>query len=387
MDYIRDLVLLLILAKILGLPLRNKGIHPIVGHVLAGVVLGPYILGIVYPGENLATISSVALLLLLFYTGLTTDFRELRRHGLYIILIGSFGVVATFSLAYIILHILGITGIQALFLAIVISNTATETVAATIAYVGGREIKALIVGASFVDDVVAAFMISILASHAMGVGDMMMISILTIVFMVAILIFSQILVTKYSIIYKLMSKDYRIFATLSIIFGFGTALLARFIGLSELIGAYLAGLLIGRGREFHDPLLKTRVILGEFIDDLSVFLEVLFIPMFFTYTGLLLVPTSISIRLFIGILLAAIAGKIIGCTPIAFLTLKDKNKSLLIGFAMIGRGALETALLKLGYDFDIITIEQYSTLIVVALSTTIIAPLLYSLTYRRYMHR
>ena len=68
MDYIRDLVLLLILAKILGLPLRSKGIHPIVGHVLAGVILGPYVLGIVYPSENLATIAGVALLLLLLYT-------------------------------------------------------------------------------------------------------------------------------------------------------------------------------------------------------------------------------------------------------------------------------------------------------------------------------
>ena len=387
MDYIRDLVLLLILAKILGLPLRSKGIHPIVGHVLAGVILGPYVLGIVYPSENLATIAGVALLLLLLYTGLTTDFRELRRRGLYIILIGSFGVIATFSIAYTILYILGITGLQALFLAIVISNTATETVAATIAYVGGREIRALIVGASFVDDIVAAFMISIIASQAIGIGDMTMISILTIVFMVAILVLSQILVTKYPIIYKLMSKDYRIFAALSIIFAFGTALLARLIGLSELIGAYLAGLLIGRGREFHDPLLKTRVILSEFIDDLSVFLEVLFIPMFFTYVGLLLVPTSINIGLLIGILFAAIAGKIIGCTPLAYLTLKDRDKSLLVGFAMIGRGALETALLKLGYDFGIITIEQYSTVIVVALSTTIIAPLLYTIAYRRYTLR
>jgi len=387
LDYIRDLVLLLILAKILGLPLRSKGIHPIVGHVLAGVILGPYVLGIVYPSENLATIAGVALLLLLFYTGLTTDFRELRRRGLYIILIGSFGVIATFSIAYTILYIIGITGLQALFLAIVISNTATETVAATIAYVGGREIRALIVGASFVDDIVAAFMISIIASQAIGIGDMTMISILTIVFMVAILVFSQILVTKYPIIYKLMSKDYRIFAALSIILAFGTALLARLIGLSELIGAYLAGLLIGRGREFHDPLLKTRVILSEFIDDLSVFLEVLFIPMFFTYVGLLLVPTSIGTSLLIGILFAAIAGKIIGCTPLAYLTLKDKDKSLLVGFAMIGRGALETALLKLGYDFGIITIEQYSTVIVAALSTTIIAPLLYTIAYRRYTLR
>ena len=387
MEYIRDLVLLLMLAKILGLPLRSRGIHPIVGHVLAGVILGPYVLGLVNTSRELEAIAGVALLLLLFYTGLTTDFRELRRRGLYVLLIGASGVLATFTLTYLVLHILGITGLQALFLAIVVSNTATETVAATIAYVGGREVKALIIGASFVDDVVAAFMISLLASQALGMGDMMVISILTIVFMIVFMFLSQILVTRYPIVYKLMSRDYRLFAALSIIIAFGSALAARLIGLSELIGAYLAGLLIGRGREFHDPLLKTRIILSEFIDDLSVFLEVLFIPMFFTYVGLLVVPGSINPYLFTGVLVAAIAGKIIGCTPVAYLALRNKRESLLVGFAMVGRGALETALLKLGYDYGLITIEQYSTVIVVALSTTIIAPLLYMIAYRRYTPR
>ncbi len=387
MEYIRDLVLLLMLAKILGLPLRSRGIHPIVGHVLAGVILGPYVLGLVSTSRELEAIAGVALLLLLFYTGLTTDFRELRRRGLYVLLIGASGVLATFTLTYLVLHILGITGLQALFLAIVVSNTATETVAATIAYVGGREVKALIIGASFVDDVVAAFMISLLASQALGMGDMMVISILTIVFMIVFMFLSQILVTRYPIVYKLMSRDYRLFAALSIIIAFGSALAARLIGLSELIGAYLAGLLIGRGREFHDPLLKTRIILSEFIDDLSVFLEVLFIPMFFTYVGLLVVPGSINPYLFTGVLVAAIAGKIIGCTPVAYLALRNKRESLLVGFAMVGRGALETALLKLGYDYGLITIEQYSTVIVVALSTTIIAPLLYMIAYRRYTPR
>jgi len=387
LEYIRDLVLLLMLAKILGLPLRSRGIHPIVGHVLAGVILGPYVLGLVSTSRELEAIAGVALLLLLFYTGLTTDFRELRRRGLYVLLIGASGVLATFTLTYLVLHILGITGLQALFLAIVVSNTATETVAATIAYVGGREVKALIIGASFVDDVVAAFMISLLASQALGMGDMMVISILTIVFMIVFMFLSQILVTRYPIVYKLMSRDYRLFAALSIIIAFGSALAARLIGLSELIGAYLAGLLIGRGREFHDPLLKTRIILSEFIDDLSVFLEVLFIPMFFTYVGLLVVPGSINPYLFTGVLVAAIAGKIIGCTPVAYLALRNKRESLLVGFAMVGRGALETALLKLGYDYGLITIEQYSTVIVVALSTTIIAPLLYMIAYRRYTPR
>ncbi len=382
MEYLRDLVLLLVLAKILGFPLRRYGIHPILGYVVAGLLLGPYVLGLVRPSDSLATIAGVALLLLLFYTGLTTDFRELRRRGGYVLAIGASGVLVTFSLSYVLLSLLGIGGIQALFLSVVISNTATETVAAAVAYAGGRDIKALIVGASFVDDVVAAFMISIIASHALGRENMIYVSGLTVVFMVAVLALSQLLVTRFTLVYKALSRDYRSFAALSIIISFGLALLARLMGLSELIGAYLAGLLVGRGREFHDPLLKTRIVVSEFIEDLSVFLEVLFIPMFFTYVGLLLQPGSLNIPLYIGLLGVAVAGKLVGCTPLAIKALGDRRKGLAVGVAMIGRGALETALLKLGLDLGIITIQQYTTVIVVALSTTVIAPLLYMLVYK-----
>lgn len=383
MEYLRDLVLLLILAKIFGLILRNKGIHPIVGHVFAGIILGRYILGIVYPSRELETIASVALLLLLFYTGLTTDFRELRRRSTHIIAMGVMGVVATFTITYLVLSSIGYTGLTAVFIAVALSNTATETVAATIAYAGGREIRALIVGASFVDDIVAAFMISIVASLSTGsTTNIYYLSIATTIYMAVVLAISQVLATKYTKFYKVLSRDYMTFASISLVIAFTLSLGARMMGLSELIGAYLAGLFIGRGREFHDPLIRTRIVISEFIDDLSIVLEVLLIPMFFTYIGLLIKPMEISITLYILMLSTAVSGKILGCTPIAIHSLKDKIKGLAAGIAMIGRGALETALLKLGLDYGIIDTGIYSTVVLVALTTTVLAPLLYSIVYR-----
>ncbi len=382
MAYLHDLVLLLILAKTLGIPLKKIGIHPVVGHVVAGIILGPYILGIVTPSKELETIAGVALLLLLFYTGLTTDFRELRRQGLHIIVMGCAGVAVTFGLVYGLLYLIGMRGLQLFFIAIALSNTATETVAAIIARVGGRELRALVVGASFVDDIIAVFIISITASMKLGVEtNLVYLSIATTIYMVGALALSQLLVKKASFFYKQLSRDYLIFASTSLILAFALALLAEEIGLSTLIGAYLAGLIIGRGREFHDPLIRTRVILTEFIDDLSIVLEALFVPMFFTFVGLLLNPQAISIQIYIVGLLAAVLGKIISCTPIAYHSLKDLRRGLAAGVAMVGRGALETALLKLGLDAGILDISTYSTVIVIAISTTIIAPLLYSIVY------
>jgi len=382
LEYLTSLVLLLILAKLFGLPLKRRGIHPIVGHVLAGIVLGPYMLGLVKPCRELETIASVALLLLLFYTGLTTDFRELQRRSFYVVLMGVAGVVTTYTLVYTVLYLAGITGFKAVFIALALSNTATETVAATIAYLGGREIKALIIGASFVDDIVAAFLISIVSSMSMGNNNIGYLSVATIAFMLIVFGLSELVSKKITKFYTVLSRDYTLFAGISVVIAFTLSIIARAIGLSELIGAYMAGLFIGRGREFHDPLLRTRVAITEFIDDLSVVLEALFIPMFFTYIGLLITPSTISPVLYILALSAAIAGKLVGCTPIAIKSLGDRRKGVAAGVAMIGRGALETALLKLGLDNGILDIGDYSTIIIVALTTTILAPLLYSFVYR-----
>lgn len=387
MDYLHDLVLLLILAKALGIPLKRVGIHPIIGHVSSGIILGPYLLGLVTASRELETIAGIALLILLFYTGLTTDFRELRRQSIYIFLTGIAGVLSTFILIYTVLYMIGLRGLKLLFIAIALSNTATETVAAIITRIGGRELKALAVGASFVDDVIAVFVISIIAGLKLGLKvDVTYLSIATTVFMCSVLALSQFLVKKASFFYKSLSRDYPTFAAVSLILAFALALIAEEIGLSSLIGAYLAGLIIGRGREFHDPFIRTRIILSEFIDDLSIVLEALFIPMFFTYVGLLLDPQAISIPLLVTGLLAAMAGKIFGCMPIAYYSLKSWKKGFAVGVLMTGRGALETALLKLGLDVGILDVSTYSTVVVIAIATTILAPLLYSIIYATRVH-
>ncbi len=377
-----DLVVLLLLAKIIGYMLKLKGLHPIVGHVLAGLILGPYVLKIVYPTIELETIASVSLLLLLFYTGLTTNFRELRRKGKEVLAMGFSGVAVTFTITYAMLYLIGVRGLPAIFISLALSNTATETVAAALAYASTRDMRTLVVGASFVDDVIAAFIISIVASMALGKTDIIYLSVVTIVFMTIVFALSHVLATKYTIFYRAMSRDYFTFASFSIMIAFSLALIAYVLGLSVLIGAYLAGLLIGRGREFHDPLIKTKVIMSAFIEDLSSFLEVLFIPMFFAYIGLLISVEQLSLILFAVALFSAILGKILGCTPIASFSLKSKRKGIAAGLAMTGRGALETALLKLGLDSGIINVAEYSTIILVALATTITAPLLYSLVYK-----
>lgn len=386
-DYlILEIVLLLMLAKVLEIPFRKYSLHPMAGHVVAGIVLGPYLLGLVKPSNELLGIAYFGLLLLMFYTGLTTDYRELKRRGKAVIIMGGMGVLATFTIIYTAMYLLGYPGLPGIFIAAALSNTATETVAAIVAKKGDSASRSLLVGASFVDDVMAVFIIGILSGLSTGnsfaVETLLLLAGKTLFFLFIIFYTSSLLVNKFTKLYKMMSQDYFWFATSSILLSLVLAVVAKMFGLSELIGAYLAGIVISRGREFHDPMIRTRIAISEFISDFTVVLDAIFIPLFFTYIGLSYSPGQVNALLYSILLALAVTGKFIGTSPIAYMSLRNKRRSIAVGLAMSGRGALDTALLKLGLDYGIISPVLFNTAITVSMTTTVIAPLLYSLTYK-----
>jgi Kef-type K+ transport system membrane component KefB len=386
-DYlILEIVLLLILAKLLEIPFRKHYIHPMAGHVIAGIILGPYLLGLVKPSNELLGIAYFGLLLLMFYTGLTTDYRELRRRSKSILVMGSLGVLATFTLIYVFMYMIGYKGLQAVFIAMALSNTATETVAGIVARKGDSLTRSLLIGASFIDDIIAIFIIAILSSISINTAstmDVLFLSIKAIVFLAVIFYLSELFVKKYTGMYKAISQDYFWFASVSILLSLALAIIAKIFGLNELIGAYLAGMIISRGREFHDPMLRTRIAISEFISDFAVVLDAIFIPLFFTYIGISYSPGSVDYSLYLSLLALAVLGKFIGTSPIAYKALGNRRKGVAVGLAMSGRGALETALLKLGLDYGVLSPTLFNTAITVALTTTILAPIMYSLAYGR----
>lgn len=382
MDALHSLVLLLVLAKLLEYPARRIGLNPIVAHVAAGVVLGPYVLGIVMPSSDLEAISYLGLLLFMFYTGVTTSFKELHRMRKAIVLVGAAGAGLTALATYAALNTVGVRGVKALVISIILSNTATETVAAIVRGEHDEVLRAIILGSSVVDDVLAVFMISIVSQGIGNYHHVLRVVVLTGLFLAAAIGVSELLVRRPSVFYQRVSGNPVLFASVSILMTMALAYLSRLSGLSELIGAYIAGLIIGRGREYHDPLLLARVAIADFIDELKVFLEALFIPLFFTYVGLLAAPYSTDPQLFTAMFTAAILGKVLGCGLASYPYLRSGARSIAVGAAMVGRGALETALLKLLLDQGVLSTGEYSSILAASLATTIAAPLLYTAVRR-----
>ncbi len=376
------IALLLILAKTLEIVTTRLRVNPVVAHIIAGTVLGPALLSLVIPNSQLEAIAYLGLLLLMFYTGLTTNFNELRMRFHGVVLVGLTGVAVTFMLSYLVLKALGFETIKSLIISAVLSNTASETVAVVMASERRERIKSITIGASIVDDVVSVIVLSIITATTIQGISMLDISktiVLSITMIVIAIAISEILVKKPRTFYRYVSRNIIVFASSSMALLAILALIAHSVGLSELIGAYIAGLIMGRGREVHDPLLITEATIADFVDQLKTFLEALALPLFFTYVGLVMVPQSVDPYLFSILLTVAIAGKFIGCGVSAFILYRGSETLLGVGTAMIGRGALEAALLNILREKGLLSIEEYSTLIVLALTTCILAPSLYSI--------
>jgi len=382
LEALHGLVLLLALAKLLEYPLRRARLNPIVAHVAAGLVLGPYILGLVEPLPVLEEVSYLGLLLFMFYTGMTTSFRELQRMRKAIVFIGAVGAGFTALLTYLSLKFLGLPNYKSLIISVIMSNTATETVAAIVRSEHDEVTRTIVLGSSVVDDILAVFMISIVTQGINELSKLVEVSLLTCLLLVTAIGLSSILVRHPSIFYRRISGDPVVFASISILLAMSLAYLSKLAGLSELIGAYIAGLIIGRGREYHDPLLLARVAIADFIDDLKVFLESFFIPIFFTYVGLLTTPYATDTTLFAVLLTTAVIGKVIGCGFASYAYLRNGQQSTAVGVAMVGRGALETALLKLLLDQGLLTVGEYSSILAASLCTTVLAPILYTFIRR-----
>ncbi|OYT38370.1 MAG: sodium:proton exchanger [Desulfurococcales archaeon ex4484_58] len=380
-----DIALLLVVAKLFEIPFRKFHLNPLPGYIIAGFIIGPYMLGLVESTIELSGLAYLGLILLMLYTGLTTEFREMLHYYKEILITASLGVLVTFTFIYLYLLFIGIDFIVALFIAVALSNTATEAVAAIVSRKGDTVTRSIIIGASFVDDVIAVFLITILSSisiREITFVEFIMFSLKVLLFLGTIFYLSSLFSQKYPRIYSLLSKDYFWFTSIVILLALVLSVISIIVGLGGLIGAYLAGILVSRGREHHDPMLKTRIALSNFISDFTVLLDAIFIPLFFVYIGLSYSVGEVEPFLYTSLLILALAGKIAGVTPYTYSFLKDKNRSLAVGVAMCSRGSLEIVLLKLGLENGVITHSIFSTVLTVAITTTIIAPLLYTFIYK-----
>ncbi|MBP6932251.1 MAG: cation:proton antiporter, partial [Candidatus Methanofastidiosum sp.] len=195
-----NILLIFLFAKIFGDLVERKNISSIVGHVISGIIFGPFILGIIYPGKDIEVLADIGLLVIMLYAGLTSDYKELVKAKFTAVIIGLFGVITSFVFCFSIMFFLGFDLISSLFVGIVLTNTAVEIVGGIVASEKNQKVSHILLGASFFDDIIAIYLVGLLYSITLNQStlnfvDIGNVTLKIIVFFVITILLSEFLIS------------------------------------------------------------------------------------------------------------------------------------------------------------------------------------------------
>ena len=387
---ISALIVLVLTSRLLGFIFIKHDYQSMIGEVLGGFILGPMVLAVVYPVDAIRVFADFGILLIMLVAGMETNFNAFKQNMKGSIIVASLGVIATFLMVYFPLIYLGFDWGTSLFLAAIMSNSAIEVCAGIFSRSSHVKLRSVVIGASFVDDILAVFILGIVSSTVLGHKNLSpegisIISAEILIFMLA----SFFIVSKD--IERLFDKiraeeeSEKLLLTTAILVALTFSIVAGLVGLNVVIGAYIGGLVIGKWGMKVGPMLKRRIAWNRMMDDLNAMLKSVFAPIFFGYVGLTLSSYTVAssdylliismVGLFVGL---GFAGKYIGCGIGAKISGFSNRASFMVGTAMLGRGALEMILARYAVESGVISEDIFTALILFVLVTIIAAPVLYT---------
>jgi len=367
------LVVMLAGAKLSGFLAKRIGQPAVLGELVAGVVLGMSVLGLVNPyNEILHLLAEIGVVILLFEIGLETDLRKLVYVGGESALVAIVGVALPFALGYLVCRSLGLGNLVAVVAGATLTATSVGITARVLADLNRLQEpeSQIVLGAAVIDDVIGLVILAVVAGLTEGQGVTVLgvtrITGIAFGFLVVTLLVGRLLVPP---LVRIVSRvDLPGTPTmLAVMLAFGLAWLASVAGSALIIGAFAAGLLLRdtpRAREIE----KGVAHLGHF-----------FVPLFFVTVGAavdvrVLNPFDTANRttLLVGglLIIAAVVGKFLaGYAPFWF----SGNKKV-IGVGMIPRGEVGLIFAQMGLASGVFDLGLFSAVTLMVMVTTFMAP-------------
>lgn len=383
-----QIIVIIAVARVFGFLFKKIGQPAVVGEIVAGIVLGPSLMGLflpaasnfLFPAASLGAfqfLSQIGLILFMFIIGMELDLRAISKQAYGAVIISHASIIIPYTLgmglAYFTYTNYAPKDISflsfALFMGIAMSITAFPVLARILQEKGLTKsplgIMALTCAAA--DDLTAW---CILAAVIALVKSGSSISVLyTISFTVAYLLIMLKLVRpfleKLAAVYDSKEKKRTPIIAFLFIVLIISSYITSIIGIHALFGAFIAGVIMPSGFSF-------RKIVIDKIEDVSM---VLLLPLFFVITGLRTQITLLNAGYlwvtFGWLLLVAVAGKFGGSTLAARIVGQSWSDSLSIGALMNTRGLMQLIVLNIGYDLGILSPEIFAMMVLMALVTTL----------------
>ncbi len=399
-----QIIAVLLMVRLFGFLFKHIGQPGVIGEIVAGIVLGPSVLGYFFPDvfqalfppeslTNLELLSQVGLVLFMFVIGMELDFSVLKNKINETLVISHAGILVPFFLGIVASYWIyeEYAAAQtaflpfALFIGISMSITAFPVLARIIQErnMTKTSLGTLTIASAANDDVTAWCLLAVViaiakagtfASALYAIG-------LTALYIIIMFMVVRPFLKKVGEVYANQEVINKTFVALILLILIISSTLTEIIGIHALFGAFMAGVVM-------PPSIGFRKVMMEKVEDIAL---VFFLPLFFAFTGLRTEIGLINSPALWGVCLllitVAVAGKLGGCAVAARLVGESWKDSFTIGTLMNTRGLMELVALNIGYEMGVLPPSIFVILVIMALVTTFMTTPLLHLVERIFARR
>lgn len=383
-EFLLDLALILLCTKIFGIFSKRVRMPQVVGALVAGVIMGPAVLGIVSESEFIKKLAELGVIVLMFSAGMEMDLKELKRSGKSGILVASLGVIIPLAGGFALAALFngGFSNmdqkafLQNVFMGTVLTATSVSITVETLKELGHLNSKSgtIIVSAALIDDVLGIILLTIVS----GTADTSVNVWVILGKIVAFFVLAVVVGFVFYVIFERLTggqKERRRYVLITFSFCLILAYVAEhYFGVADITGAFIAGVVLSNTRQVH--------FINRRFDILSY---MLLAPVFFASVGISISKVNLNGTMLLMTLLlivVAVISKIVGCGVGARLSGCDGRDSLRVGIGMVSRGEVALIVANKGLALGLMPEVFVAPLVVTVVVTTIITPILLKIVYQ-----
>ena len=383
-EVLRDLAIIIFSAKFFGVAARKCKAPQVVGEIIAGLIIGPSILGLVNQSDFLIEMAEIGVIILMFSAGLETDLKDLMKTGPIAALIACAGVFIPLilgALLYMAFYGFAPWGSEEFYKAVFVGTILTAT-SVSITVEALKEMGKLkgkvgttILSAAIIDDVIGIIVLTFVMGFKSPDSNPASVVVNTVLFFIFAIVVGFICFK----IFKFVDNKYphtRRIPIAGLALCLAMAYIAeKYFGIADITGAYVAGIILCSIRD--SEYIASKMDTNSYI---------LFGPVFFASIGLKTNLESLNANILIfsiAFVAVGLIAKIIGCGLMARICKFNMSDSLKIGVGMMTRGEVALIVSQKGLSVGLLTPVYFTSVILLIIISSIATPIILKLLYAR----
>ena len=384
MSFLKDLAIIIVFAKLFGILARKCKAPQVVGELIAGIVLGPSVLGLVQQSDFLAQMAEIGVILLMFSAGLGTSLKDLLRTGVKSLLIACAGVfVSSRSWSHLIHELLWLLCcrngriLPRCFIGVILTATSVSITVQALKELGKlkTEVGTTILNAAIIDDVIGIIVLTVVIGFKDPTSNPLKVAASTILFFALAIVLGFLCFKLFNRMNSVFPHTRRL-PILGLALCFGLSYISeKYFGIADITGAYVAGVIL------------CSLDSSDYIEEkMDISSYMIFGPIFFASIGLKTTLSGMNEKFVLFAICFVIVGlvaKIIGCGLMSKGCGFTWGDSLKIGVGMMTRGEVCLIVAQKGLNAGFLSGDFFSAVILLILFSSVATPIILKILYAK----